>query len=73
MKQNSLPEKVEIIRTGRTFINLNFAGRFSTEIVYPKGTCTTACIAIMAESYTKLLDKYVETCIYDCLPYMFEL
>ena len=33
MKQNSLPEKVEVIGTGRLNINLNCAGRFLTEIV----------------------------------------
>ena len=33
MKQNSLPEKGEIIGTGRTYMNLNFAGRFPAEIV----------------------------------------
>ena len=33
MEQNSLPEKGEIIGTGRPYINLNCAGRFSTEIV----------------------------------------
>ena len=33
MKQNSLPEKGDIIGTGRTYINLNFAGRFPAEIV----------------------------------------
>ena len=33
MKQNSSPEKVEIIGTGRTYMNLNFAGRFLPEIV----------------------------------------
>ena len=42
MKQNSLPEKGEIIGTGRTYMNLNFAGRFPAEIVWTIGWCTTA-------------------------------
>ena len=33
MKQNSLPEKVEIIGTGSIYMNLNFAGQFLAEIV----------------------------------------
>ena len=39
IQQNSLPEKVEVIRTGRPYINLHCAGRFSPEIVWPKGKC----------------------------------
>ena len=33
MKQNSLPEKGEIIGTGSTYMNLNCAGRYLAEIV----------------------------------------
>ena len=33
MKQNSLPEKGEIIGTSRTHMNLNLAGRYPAEIV----------------------------------------